>query len=98
VILPEIEAMRGVEQSPDVHPEGRCFCSYLLSWINSVKPPRLLLWARYCIDVAKPICRGQNGETHHLTTVIVKAGAEMQSRSVNVSNARVKSGSASPIW
>ena len=62
VILPEIEAMRGVEQSPDFHPEGDVFVHTLLLLEKLHEPTETLALGALLHDVAKPICRGRNGE------------------------------------
>ena len=68
VILPEIEALRGVEQSPDFHPEGDVFVHTLLLLAELDKrephdrPSETLALGALLHDVAKPYCRGQKGE------------------------------------
>ena len=62
VILPEIVAMRGVEQSPDFHPEGDVFIHTLLLLDKLNAPTETLALGALLHDVAKPVCRGQNGE------------------------------------
>ncbi len=70
-VLPEIEALRGVEQSPDFHPEGDVFVHTLLLLAELDKRDRLdkpsqisetLALGALLHDVAKPQCRGQKGE------------------------------------
>ena len=54
-ILPETEAMRGVEQSPDFHPEGDVFVHTLGLLQNLPDPcPATLAWAALLHDVGKP--------------------------------------------
>ena len=57
ILLPEISAMKGVEQSPDYHPEGDVFTHTLLTLghLNSATTETL---AYGCLlhDVAKPVC------------------------------------------
>ena len=60
VILPEIEAMRGVEQSPDFHPEGDVFIHTLLLLDKLQKPTETLALGALLHDVAKPVCRAQS--------------------------------------
>ncbi len=62
VILPEIEAMRGVEQSPDFHPEGDVFVHTLLLLEKLDHPSETLALGALLHDVAKPLCRAQKGE------------------------------------
>lgn len=62
VILPEIEAMRGVEQSPDFHPEGDVFVHTLLVLDKLDRPTETLAFGALLHDVAKPLCRAQQGE------------------------------------
>ncbi|MBI3302961.1 MAG: CCA tRNA nucleotidyltransferase [Deltaproteobacteria bacterium] len=61
-ILPEIEAMRGVEQSPDFHPEGDVFVHTLLLLDKLDHPSETLALGALLHDVAKPLCRAQKGE------------------------------------
>ncbi len=67
-ILPEIEALRGVEQSPDFHPEGDVFVHTLLLLAEldrrdeQDKPSETLALGALLHDVAKPQCRDQKGE------------------------------------
>lgn len=60
VILPEIEAMRGVEQSPDFHPEGDVFVHTLLLLDKLDHPTETLALGALLHDVAKPVCRAQS--------------------------------------
>ena len=61
-ILPEIEALRGVEQSPDFHPEGDVFVHTLLLLDKLDHPSETLALGALLHDVAKPLCRAQKGE------------------------------------
>jgi poly(A) polymerase len=61
-ILPEIETMRGVEQSPDFHPEGDVFTHTLLLLDKLEHPSETLAFGALLHDVAKPLCRAQRGE------------------------------------
>ncbi len=67
-ILPEIEMLRGVEQSPDFHPEGDVFTHTLLVLAELDKrggddrPSETLALGVLLHDVAKPQCRNQQGE------------------------------------
>lgn len=61
-ILPEIEAMRGVEQSPDFHPEGDVFVHTLLALDKLDHPSETLALGVLFHDVAKPLCQARKGE------------------------------------
>lgn len=65
VILPEIAAMRGVEQSPDFHPEGDVFTHTLLLLNNLDAPTETLALGALLHDVAKPLC--QQRKEHRIT-------------------------------
>lgn len=56
VVLPEIVAMKGVEQSPDYHPEGDVFQHTLLILSHLAKPSESLAYGCLLHDVAKPVC------------------------------------------
>jgi poly(A) polymerase len=54
-VLPEIEAMKGVEQPPEFHPEGDVFAHTLLLLENLPQPCRpTLAWGGLLHDVGKP--------------------------------------------
>jgi len=54
-VLPEISAMKGVEQPPQYHPEGDVFVHTLLLLKNLPHPtPRSLAWGALLHDVGKP--------------------------------------------
>ncbi len=54
-VLPEISAMKGVEQPPEFHPEGDVFVHTLLLLENLPQPcPRTLGWGALLHDVGKP--------------------------------------------
>lgn len=67
-VLPEVEALRCVEQSPDFHPEGDVFVHtlLLLAELDKRPPPEpkseTLALGALLHDIAKPQCRGQKGE------------------------------------
>lgn len=61
-ILPEIDAMRGVEQSPDFHPEGDVFVHTLLLLDKLDSPAETLALGALLHDVAKPLCQDRKGE------------------------------------
>jgi len=64
-VLPEIEAMHGVEQSPDFHPEGDVFTHTLLLLDKLDHPTETLALGALLHDVAKPLC--QERKTHRIT-------------------------------
>jgi len=54
-VLPEISAMKGVEQSPEYHPEGDVFVHTLLLLEHLPQPsPATLAWGALLHDVGKP--------------------------------------------
>ncbi len=54
-VLPEIEAMKGVEQPPEFHPEGDVFTHTMLLLENLPQPcPPTLAWGGLLHDVGKP--------------------------------------------
>ena len=54
-VLPEISAMKGVEQPPEFHPEGDVFVHTLLLLDNLPQPcPATLAWGALLHDVGKP--------------------------------------------
>jgi poly(A) polymerase len=54
-VLPEIEAMKGVQQPPQFHPEGDVFVHTLLLLENLPQPcPPTLAWGALLHDVGKP--------------------------------------------
>jgi len=65
VVLPEVAAMKGVEQSPDHHPEGDVFTHTLLLLAELDQPSETLALAALLHDVAKPVC-AQHDE-HRIT-------------------------------
>lgn len=56
VLLPEIEAMKGVEQSPDHHPEGDVFIHTMLTLSYLDSPTETLAYGCLLHDVGKPAC------------------------------------------
>ena len=56
VLLPEIDAMKGVEQSPDYHPEGDVFTHTMLTLSRLTAPTETLAYGCLLHDVAKPLC------------------------------------------
>ena len=61
-VLPEVEAMKGVEQSPDYHPEGDVFTHTLLLLAQLRAPSETLALGALLHDVAKPECTERRGE------------------------------------
>jgi putative nucleotidyltransferase with HDIG domain len=54
-VLPEISAMKGVQQPPEFHPEGDVFVHTLLLLENLPRPcPPTLVWGALLHDVGKP--------------------------------------------
>ena len=62
VILPEIAAMKGCEQTPDYHPEGDVFVHTLTLLQHLDGPSETLAYGCLLHDVAKPRCREPSGE------------------------------------
>ncbi len=62
VILPEVAAMKGCEQTPDYHPEGDVFVHTLLLLGHLDNPTETLAYGCLLHDVAKPPCRQPAGE------------------------------------
>lgn len=62
VLLPEIDAMKGVEQSPDFHPEGDVFAHTMLTLGRLNHPTETLAYGCLLHDVAKPICVQREGD------------------------------------
>lgn len=65
ILFPEIEAMKGVEQSPDYHPEGDVYIHTLLvlEQISNFKshPSESLAYGCLLHDIAKPVCAQREG-------------------------------------
>lgn len=64
-VLPEVSALKGVEQSPDYHPEGDVFrhILLLLAQLDQLKEPaETLALGALLHDVAKPQCAGRDGD------------------------------------
>ena len=65
-ILPEVARMKGVEQTPDYHPEGDVFAHtlLLLEQISNLKSQISETFAYGCLlhDVAKAVCIEKQGE------------------------------------
>ena len=63
VVLPEVDRMRGVQQSPDYHPEGDVW-QHTLSLLQQLPAggPETLALGALLHDVAKPQCAGRKGD------------------------------------
>jgi poly(A) polymerase len=61
VVLPEVAALKGVEQSPDHHPEGDVFTHTLLLLAGLEHPTETLALGALLHDVAKPLCAQRVG-------------------------------------
>jgi len=63
VLLPEIEAMKGVPQTPEHHPEGDVFVHTLMLLERMQNPTETLAYGCLLHDVAKPLCIHEEGTT-----------------------------------
>ena len=61
-VLPEIAAMKGVDQTPDHHPEGDVFVHTLTLLGHLRRPSETLAYGCLLHDVAKPACRQTAGD------------------------------------
>ena len=61
-ILPEVAQMKGVEQSPDFHPEGDVFAHTLLILSYLTEPAETLAYGCLLHDIAKPVCAERERE------------------------------------
>lgn len=61
-VLPEIAAMKGVDQTPDHHPEGDVFVHTLTLLGHLRGPSETLAYGCLLHDVAKPACRQTVGD------------------------------------
>jgi poly(A) polymerase len=75
-ILPEVAALKGVEQSPDYHPEGDVFVHTLGLLEQLDHPTETLALAALLHDIAKPRC-AQRTETRITFYGHCEQGAEM---------------------
>ena len=62
ILLPEVAALKGTEQSPDYHPEGDVFEHTLLLLSQLEAPTETLAYGCLLHDVAKPLCFRKEGE------------------------------------
>ncbi|MBR2374501.1 MAG: HD domain-containing protein [Lentisphaeria bacterium] len=56
-LLPEVDAMRGVTQPPEFHPEGDVFEHTMVMLHHMVFPDPLLGWSVLLHDIGKPVTR-----------------------------------------
>ncbi len=56
VIIPEVTALKGVEQGADFHPEGDVFTHTLLTLSHLKEPTETLAYGCLLHDIAKPAC------------------------------------------
>lgn len=75
-VLPEVAALKGVEQSRDFHPEGDVFVHTLGLLEQLEHPAETLAWAALLHDIAKPHCT-QRGEQRITFYGHCQVGAEM---------------------
>jgi putative nucleotidyltransferase with HDIG domain len=54
VVLPEVEAMAGVAQPPEFHPEGDVFTHTVKALYLLVNPTRITAWSALLHDIGKP--------------------------------------------
>jgi len=96
-ILPEIEALRGVEQSPDFHPEGDVFTHTLLLLDKLEQPSETLALGALLHDVASHYVR--HGRVSALLSMgTVKKGRRWRLPSASASSAHERPGSVCPTW
>lgn len=62
IVLPEIDAMKGVEQSPEFHPEGDVFTHTLALLGRLSNSSESLAYGCLLHDVAKPACIEKKGD------------------------------------
>jgi poly(A) polymerase len=62
ILLPEIDALKGVEQSPEYHPEGDVLTHTLLTLGHLDAPSETLAYGCLFHDVAKRLCLRREGE------------------------------------
>ena len=62
VLLPEVDALKGVWQSPDYHPEGDVFTHTMLLLDHLSAPSESLAYGCLLHDIAKPLCFRREGE------------------------------------
>lgn len=62
ILLPEVAALKGVEQSPAHHPEGDVFVHTLAAVEALEDPSPVAAWAALLHDVGKPATREERGD------------------------------------
>lgn len=62
VLLPEVGAMKGTQQSPDYHPEGDVFAHTMLLLSHLDEPSETLAYGCLLHDIAKPVCIRQDAD------------------------------------
>lgn len=61
-VLPEVAATKGVEQSPDFHPEGDVWFHTLTLLSHLRQPTETLAYGCLFHDIAKPVCAGRKDD------------------------------------
>ncbi|GIW40720.1 MAG: HDIG domain-containing protein [Candidatus Binatia bacterium] len=61
-VLPEVAALKGVEQSPDYHPEGDVFTHTMLMLGHLDGTTETLAWGVLLHDIGKPACAARVGQ------------------------------------
>jgi poly(A) polymerase len=62
VLLPEVAAMKGTQQSPDYHPEGDVFAHTMVLLSHLDEPSETLAYGCLLHDIAKPVCIRQDAD------------------------------------
>lgn len=75
-VLPEVARMKGVEQTPDYHPEGDVFVHTLLVLSRLTEPTETLAYGSLLHDVGKPVS-AQRQQDHITFYGHTEKGAEM---------------------
>ncbi len=60
-VIPEVHALKGIEQSPDFHPEGDVFIHTLLTLSHLNQPAETFAYGCLLHDIAKPVCFNREG-------------------------------------
>lgn len=76
-ILPEVVALKGVEQSPDYHPEGDVYAHTLLILNRLHQPTESLAYGALLHDIAKPLCMKKEDNGRITFYSHTEKGAEM---------------------
>lgn len=80
LLLPEIAALHGVEQSPDFHPEGDVFVHTMLCMDHLDLRTPVAAWAMLLHDIGKPATAERHPEGHISFYGHETLGAEMAER------------------